>query len=166
MSNENQRPQLQIKQPTTKGKQNNSTKKYRPSLKTGGIASLYNTPNWDDPDTKNDLSTKTEDMCEEAANYYVWLFQEKQAQVPEMILDKLTEKQLTEIDKEFLDKKKSKAECRQAMRSMADNKSPGPDKLPAEFYKLYETLILDNYHAMKKKHANTGTSPKTQPKGR
>jgi hypothetical protein len=45
-------------------------KKYRPSLKTGGIASLYNTPNWDDPDTKNDPSTKTEDMREEAANYY------------------------------------------------------------------------------------------------
>jgi hypothetical protein len=46
-------------------------KKYRPSLKTGGIASLYNTPNWDDPDTKNDPSTKTEDMCEDAANYCV-----------------------------------------------------------------------------------------------
>jgi hypothetical protein len=74
MSNENQRPQLQIKQPTTKGKPNRSIKKYRPSLKTGGTASLYNTPNWDDPDTKNDPSTKTEDMCEEAANYYVWLF--------------------------------------------------------------------------------------------
>jgi hypothetical protein len=70
-------------------------------------------------------------MCEEAANYYVWLFQEKQAQAPEIILDKLKEKQLTEIDKEFLDKKISKAECRQAMRSMADDKSPDPDKLPA-----------------------------------
>jgi hypothetical protein len=34
------------------------------------------------------------------------------------------------------------------MRSMADDKSPGPDKLPAEFYKLYETLTLDNYYDM------------------
>jgi UDP:flavonoid glycosyltransferase YjiC (YdhE family) len=48
---------------------------------------------------------------------------------PGIILDKLREKQLTEIDKEVLDKKISKAECRQAMRSMADDKSPGPDKL-------------------------------------
>jgi hypothetical protein len=87
-------------------------------------------------------------MCEEAANYYVWLFQEKQAQDPEIILDKLREKQLIKLDKEFLDKKISKAECRQAIRSMADDQSPGPDKLPAEFYKLYETLILDNYHDM------------------
>jgi hypothetical protein len=33
-------------------------------------------------------------------------------------------------------------------KSMADDKSPGPDKLPAEFYKLFEALILDNYHDM------------------
>jgi hypothetical protein len=44
-------------------------------------------------------------MCEEAANYYVWPFQEKQAQYPEIILDKLREKQLTEIYKELLDKR-------------------------------------------------------------
>jgi hypothetical protein len=39
-------------------------------------------------------------MCEEAANYYVRPFQEKQAQDPEIILDKLREKQLTELDKQ------------------------------------------------------------------
>jgi hypothetical protein len=31
---------------------------------------------------------------------------------------------------------------------MADDKSPGPDKLPAEFYKQYEALILDKYYDM------------------
>jgi hypothetical protein len=165
MSKENQQPQLLIKQPTTKDKQNNSIKKYRPSIKTGGIASLYNTPNWDDPGTKNDPSTKTEDMCEEAANYYVWLFQEKQAHNPEIVLDKLREKQLTEIDKEFLDKKISKAECRQVMRSMADDKSPGSDKLPAEFYKLYETLILDNYHDMIEEACEYGYLPEDTTEG-
>jgi hypothetical protein len=35
-----------------------------------------------------------------------------------------------------------------ALRSMADGKSPGPDKLPSEFYKQYEKLILNNYHDM------------------
>jgi hypothetical protein len=51
-----------------------------------------------------------EDMGEEAANYYIWiwLFQERQAQDPEPILEKLRERKLTEIDKEYLDKKYSK----------------------------------------------------------
>eukprot|EP00962_Isochrysis_galbana_P019195 scaffold5586_cov124-Isochrysis_galbana.AAC.19 len=49
-------------------------KKYRPSLKGGGIASLHTTPNWDDPETKGDPSDKTEDMCKEAANYYMWMW--------------------------------------------------------------------------------------------
>jgi hypothetical protein len=104
-------------------------------------------------------------MCEEAANYYVWLFQEKQAQDPEIIPDKLREKQLTEKDKEFLDKKISKAECRQAMRSMADDKSLGPDKLPAEFYKLYETLISDNYHDMIEEACEYGYLPEDKTEG-
>jgi len=50
-------------------------KKSRPSLKGGGIASLHTTPNWDDPETKDAPSDKTDDMCKEAANYYMWLFQ-------------------------------------------------------------------------------------------
>jgi hypothetical protein len=67
-------------------------KKYRPSLKAGGIASLHNTPDWNDPETKGDTSDKIEDMCEEAGNYYIWLFQEKQALEPEPLLKKLREK--------------------------------------------------------------------------
>jgi hypothetical protein len=101
----------------------------------------------------------------QAANYYVWPFQEKQAQDPEIILDKVREKQLTEIDKEFLDKKISKAECRQAMRSMADDKFPGPDELPTEFYKLYKTLILDNYHDMIEEACEYGFLPEDTTEG-
>jgi hypothetical protein len=33
-----------------------------------------------------------EDMGGEAANYYIWLFQERQAQDPEPILEKLRER--------------------------------------------------------------------------
>jgi hypothetical protein len=35
-----------------------------------------------------------------------------------------------------------------ALRSMADGKSPGPDKFPSEFYKQYEKFILKNFHDM------------------
>jgi hypothetical protein len=89
----------------------------------------------------------------------------KQAQVPEIILNKLREKQLTEIDKELLDKKLSKAECRQAMRSMGDDQLPGPDKLPAEFYKLYETLISENYYDMIEEACEYGYLPEDTTKG-
>jgi len=37
-------------------------------------------------------SDKTEDMCKEAANYYMWLFQEIQSIEPEPLLEKLKEK--------------------------------------------------------------------------
>jgi hypothetical protein len=74
-------------------------------------------------------------MCEEAANYYICLFQEKQALEPEPLLEKLREKKLSEIDKTRLDQKITRQDCKLAPRNMADNKSPGPNKLPAEFYK-------------------------------
>jgi hypothetical protein len=83
-------------------------KKYHPSLKAGGIASLHNTPNWDDPETKGDPSDKIEDLCEEAANYYIWLFQERQALEPKPLLEKLGEKKISEIDKTRLDQKSRK----------------------------------------------------------
>jgi hypothetical protein len=70
-------------------------KKFRPSLKTGEISSLHTTPDWDDPETKKEPSSKVEDMGEEAANNYIWLFQERQAQDPEPILEKLRERKLT-----------------------------------------------------------------------
>jgi hypothetical protein len=117
-------------------------KKYRPSLKNGGIASLHTTPSWDDPDTKRNPSDKIEDMCDEAARYHKWLFQEKPSVDPEPLLEKLREKTLGEPDKKQLEKTITIQECRTALRSMADNKSPGLDKLPAEFYKQYDSLIL------------------------
>jgi hypothetical protein len=58
-----------------------------------------------------------------------------------------------------------KAECRQAIRSMADDKSPGPDKLTAEFYKLYEALILDNYHDMIEEACKYGFLPEDTTEG-
>jgi hypothetical protein len=72
-----------------KAKQNNFTfyKNCRPSLKTREISSLHTTPDWDDPETKKEPSNKVEDMCEEASNYYIWLFRERQAQDPEPILE-------------------------------------------------------------------------------
>jgi hypothetical protein len=87
-------------------------------------------------------------MCEEAANYYIWLLQEELALEPEPLLDKLREKKLSEIDKTRLDQKITKQDCKLALRSMADDKPQGPDKLPAEFYKQCDALILDNYYDM------------------
>jgi hypothetical protein len=87
-------------------------------------------------------------MNDEAAGYYKWLFQEKPSVNPEPLLEKLREKTLSEPDKKQFKQTITIQECRTALRSMADDKSPGPDKLPAEFYKQYESLILKNYYDM------------------
>jgi hypothetical protein len=42
---------------------------------------------------------------------------------------------------------------------MAGDKSPGPDKLPAEFYKQYEELVLDNYYNMITEACEYGVLP-------
>ena len=38
-------------------------------------------------------------------------------------------------------KKLNTEDIRRAIRSMGNNKSPGPDGIPAEFYKLFEDLV-------------------------
>ena len=38
--------------------------------------------------------------------------------------------------------------ARAALRSMAKGKSPGPDRLPAEFYHAFEQIILDDFVRM------------------
>jgi hypothetical protein len=48
---------------------------------------------------------------------------------------------------------------------MTDDKSPGPDKLQAEFYKQYETLKLDNYHDMREEACEYGFLPKDTTEG-
>jgi hypothetical protein len=59
----------------------------------------------------------------------------------------------------------TKHECRMALRSMADGKSPGPDRLPAEFYKQYESLIIDNYFDMLTEACRYGFLPENTTEG-
>jgi hypothetical protein len=80
-------------------------KKYRPSLKAGGIATPPPTgmtlKQRETPRTKQKTCAKRLPIV----NYYIWLFQEKQAQEPEPLLEKLREKRLSDIDKTRLDQK-------------------------------------------------------------
>jgi hypothetical protein len=76
------------------------------------------------------------------------------------LLEKVREKRLSEIDKTRLDQKITKQDCELAIRSMADDKSPGPDKLPADIYKQYEALILDNSTTCRQKLASMISSRK------
>jgi hypothetical protein len=79
--------------------------------------------------------------------------------------EKLREKRLSDIDKTRLDQKLSKQDCKLALRSMADDKSPGPDKLPAEFYKQYEELILENFYNMLTEACEYGFFPEDTTEG-
>jgi hypothetical protein len=105
-------------------------------------------------------------MCDEAARYYKWLFQEKSSVDPGPLLEaKRREKTLSEPEKKQRKKTITIQECRTALRSMADNKSPGPDKLPAEFYKQYESLILKNYYDMITEACEYGCLPDNTTEG-
>ena len=47
-----------------------------------------------------------------------------------------------------MDKPVSLAEVKSAIRGSAKGKSPGPDKLPAEFYQEFESLVAEDLLAM------------------
>jgi hypothetical protein len=96
-------------------------KKYRLSIKNGGISSLHTTPDWENLEMKTEPSDQVVDMCKEASNYYKWLFEERPSTDPEPLLEKLKEKALSELDKKILDQGITLRECRMALRSMADD---------------------------------------------
>lgn len=93
---------------------------------------------------KKEDTTLTNDIeiLEEAKNFYQKLYNTEQTNLTdqEWILQQL-EKKLTETDKEFCEGPMTEKETTNALNEIDNNKSPGPDGIPGEFYKLFWDLL-------------------------
>ena len=58
------------------------------------------------------------------------------------MLDTLREKPIPEHIAKRTEGPLTKEQIKTAIRKLGNNKSPGPDGLPAEFYKLFEDIII------------------------
>ena len=62
------------------------------------------------------------------------------------MLDTLREKPIPEHIVKRTEGPIPKEQIKTAIRKLGNNKSPGPDGLPAEFYKLFEDIIIEPLH--------------------
>ena len=130
------------------------------------IAALSVTPDWDDPDTKSPLPTKSHDeIREELTKYYKHLFRKEDITNPEPMLRKLRERQIAKTTKDALEKELDSDEIRKAIRNMARGKAPGPDGLGAEFYMEFEDLIAEDLTNMLNEAHEVGYLPEAVRQG-
>ena len=69
---------------------------------------------------------------------------------------------INENEKQLCDAPPTLIECEEAVRSMKNNKSPGQDGLPAEFYKTFWVELKDEYFKSLLKSIECGMLPFSQ----
>ena len=95
---------------------------------------------------------------DEASKYNEWLFAPKvsEKEAADEMYALLRKRKLTAAMSKALDKELEEKEVRAAIRGMALGKSPGPDKLGAEFYKEFEDLVAGDLLSMLKEAIEVG----------
>jgi len=120
------------------------------------ISSMHITPNWNDPQPTG-ITTTNKGVARQCRKYYEWLFAAKSSEKADRLLDLLKRKQISSLMKSRMDKPFELQELQRAIRGMAEGKSPGPDKLPAEFYQEFEDLITEGLQHMIEECLDTGS---------
>ena len=108
------------------------------------INSLYRVNDWADPQARPSRDSEAatgNDVLSEATKYYRWLFHKKESVRPERLLRFLRAKRISSAHRDICDKPITEAETRLAISRSSNNKSPGPDCLPTEFYKAFADMI-------------------------
>ena len=108
------------------------------------INSLYRVNDWADPQARPSRDSEAatgNDVLSEATKYYRWLFHKKESVRPERLLRFLRAKRISSAHRDTCDKPITEAETRLAISRSSNNKSPGPDCLPTEFYKAFADMI-------------------------
>ena len=97
---------------------------------------------WDHPVEVGTTSDK-EEIKEQAASYYSWLYSPKETSNlhKEELLNKMRQKQIPRGIAERAEGRITTEQVRQAIRKTGNDKAPGPDGLPGEFYKAYEEIV-------------------------
>ena len=111
------------------------------------VNELYNVEDWSAPsENKEHTSTTTDGILSNATRFYKYLFRRRPSKQAERLLSLLRKRTFTQAQAKCMDKDISIEEVRTAMRSMANSKSPGPDGIPSEFYKVFEELVCAELH--------------------
>ena len=120
--------------------------------------SLHVTPDWDAPKQKAGYVASPQGVVDEASKYNEWLFAPKKSEkgAADKMYALLRKRQLTAAMRKTLDAELEEKEVRAAIRGMAAGKSPGPDKLGAEFYKEFEDLVAGDLLSMLKEAVKVG----------
>ena len=109
---------------------------------SAGINELYKVKDWDNPKTsKSNTATTTSQKAKAARKYYKHLYSYKSSTNRQRFIELLNSKRVTTAKRELADKRITITDITNAIRNMANGKSPGPDSLPAEFYKALEADI-------------------------
>ena len=92
-----------------------------------------------------EINRDSDILCE-CKKYYEQLYQEDN--ISDVAMDQYLESVqleniLSQTDREFLDKPITKDECKDALFSMKENKSPGLNGIPSEFFKTFWPYIGD-----------------------
>ena len=93
--------------------------------------------------------TETNEILEQLCLFYDNLYSSKQ--VPDKYVDNYLseinlENKLTDEDREIFEKFPTEKECAEAVFHMKQNKSPGNDGIPVEFYKMFWKHLKTHYY--------------------
>eukprot|EP00965_Chrysotila_dentata_P146425 4834702-Pleurochrysis_carterae.AAC.1 len=134
-----------------------------------GIIKLCKVENWSDPPPKNtDTGEYTSAISEEAANYYRYLYTkppvtEQKQDASEKLFSLLEEGNGVDFStSKEAGQPMTIPEINNIMTSLPDSKSPGPDRIPNEFYKTFATLfsplVCDYFNSFKSQGLPKGFS--------
>ena len=129
------------------------------------INSIYTVKDWRNPADHpteawgEDHTCRGGDVLQECTKYYTWLYGRKESKRPERLLAHLRKRQISESHRRMCDATITVPEVRTAVLRCGNNKSPGPDCLPAEFYKEFLDLIDTELAAVLNEAADNGELP-------
>ena len=98
------------------------------------------------PDVAAQPQSDPEWMCNVAREYYEYLMSEKKTskEARDEMLAHLRKRKLSDKSKDSLDGKITPEEVRSQMKHMAVGKSPGPDMIPAEYYRAMASCMAED----------------------
>ena len=102
--------------------------------------------NWDKVlDSEGNLVFGTNNVQKRQVHFYKDLYTSQPLQNGDtgFFLDNI-DSQLTQTSKQYMDSVVAKDEISKAIKKMTNNKSPGEDGIPVEFYKVYWNVISDD----------------------
>ena len=114
---------------------------FKQKFSTTGIMELFITPDWNDPKNTQGFATSPREILREATNYYTHLFRRRKSMQNKRFLELIKQKQFSTRAANAMDAPLNRDEVHRAAASLAKGKSPGPDEIPAEFYKMYSDMI-------------------------